>query len=41
MLFTSSADPGLFHNLGIAYDTFDTISKTMAVELQVDWTIRF
>jgi hypothetical protein len=41
MLFTSGADAGLYHNLGIAYDTFDTISKTLAVELQIDWTIRF
>jgi len=41
MLFTSGADPGIYHNLGIAYDTFDTLSKTFAVELQVDWTLRF
>lgn len=40
-LFTSSADPGLYQNTFIAYDTFDTVSKTVAFELEVAWTIRF
>lgn len=28
-------------NTFVAYDTFDTISKTVGVTLQVDWTIEF
>ncbi len=40
-LFTSAADPGNHQNTMIAYDTFDTISKTTAFELEVIWTIRF
>ena len=40
-LFTSAADPGLHQNTFVAYDTFDTLSKTVAFELEVDWTIRF
>lgn len=41
MLFTGAADPTVYNNTGIAYDTFDTISKTSAFELEIDWTIRF
>jgi hypothetical protein len=26
---------------GVAYDTFDTLSKTNAFDLEIDWTIRF
>jgi hypothetical protein len=41
-LFTSSAAPqGQPFNTLVAYDTFDTLSKTNAFELQVDWTSRF
>lgn len=40
-LFTSAADPNNHQNTMIAYDTFDTISKTTAFELEVIWTIRF
>jgi len=41
-LFTSAANPiGQPHNTLIAYDTFDSISKTNAVEIEVVWTIRF
>lgn len=40
-LFTSDADPQNFANLAIAYDTFDTISKTGALELEISWTLRF
>jgi hypothetical protein len=40
-LFTSAADPNNYKNLMVAYDTFDTISKTSAVELEVVWTIKF
>jgi len=41
MLFTNAADPENYLNNGIAYDTFDTLSKTVAFELQVEWTLRF
>jgi hypothetical protein len=41
MMFTSAADPENFQNTGIAYDTFDTLSKTTAIELEVVWTLRF
>lgn len=41
MLFTSAADPENHQNTGVAYDTFDTISKTSAINLEVKWTIRF
>jgi hypothetical protein len=41
MLFTNAADPGYYLGTGKAYDTFDTLSKTAAFELQVEWTIRF
>jgi hypothetical protein len=42
MLFTSAANPiGNPFNTGIAYDTFDTISKTGAFELEAEWTVRF
>jgi hypothetical protein len=40
-LFVGSADPAVYNNTAIAYDTFDTISKTVAFELEVAWTIRF
>jgi len=40
-LFTADADPGVGDNTLIAYDTFDTISKTTSVEIEVVWTIRF
>jgi len=40
-LFTSAADPNNHQNTMVAYDTFDTISKTSAFELEVIWTIRF
>ena len=41
MLFTGAADPLIYNNTGVAYDTFDSISMTNAFELQVDWTGRF
>jgi hypothetical protein len=40
-LLTSAADAGSFANTLVAYDTFDTLSKTDAFELEVDWTVRF
>lgn len=41
MLFTNAATPSSSSNTGIAYDTFDTLSKTNAFDLQVSWTVRF
>jgi hypothetical protein len=46
MLFTSLANPSiaplpLSGNNGVAYDTFDTLSKTNAFDLEVAWTVRF
>lgn len=40
-LFTSAADPNVYRNNPIAYDTFDTICKTNAVEIETIWTLRF
>jgi hypothetical protein len=40
-LFTSASDPENYQNLMMAYDTFDTLSKTSAFDLEVIWTIRF
>ena len=41
-LFTSSAVPiGIPAGTPVAYDTFDTISKTGAFEIEVEWTVRF
>lgn len=43
-LFLHSTNPAyinVFNNTVIAYDTFDTISKTTAFSLEVQWTIRF
>lgn len=40
-LFTAAASVNVYNNLLVAYDTFDTLSKTNAFELEVDWTVRF
>jgi hypothetical protein len=40
-LFTNAADPAQPDNTLVAYDTYDTISKTAAFTLEVDWTVRF
>jgi hypothetical protein len=40
-LFTNAANPNIYNNGPVAYDTFDTISKTSAFNLEVDWTVRF
>jgi hypothetical protein len=40
-LFTGSAAPGVYNNNAIAYDTFDTVSKTSAFSLEIDWSVRF
>lgn len=41
MLFTSAANPVLYNNTGIAYDTFDPLHKTPGVELEAIWELRF
>lgn len=41
MLFTGVANVNVYNNTGVAYDTFDTLSKTSAFELEINWTIRF
>lgn len=41
MLFTGGSNKNVYNNTGIAYDTFDTISKTAAIEFEANWTIRF
>ena len=41
MLFTSAANPNVYNNTGVAYDTFDTISKTNAIAIETEWEIRF
>jgi hypothetical protein len=41
MLFTSAADPEFYLNTGIAYDVFDSLSKTSAVSLEVEWSLDF
>jgi hypothetical protein len=40
-LFTNAANPELHDNIAVAYDTFDSVSKTSAFSLEVQWTIRF
>lgn len=40
-LFTSAADPNNYLNTLVAYDVFDTLSKTTSFEIEVEWTIRF
>ncbi len=40
-LFTEAANPLVYNNTAVAFDTFDTLSKTNAFELQIDWSIRF
>jgi hypothetical protein len=40
-LFLDEANPAFFGNNCVAYDTFDTLSKTTSFELEVSWTLRF
>jgi len=37
MIFTSEAAPSFYLNVGVAYDTFDTLSKTSAIAIEVEW----
>lgn len=40
-LFSGGANPNVFNNTLVAYDTFDTVSKTAAFDAEIEWTIRF
>jgi hypothetical protein len=40
-LFTASANPIFYLNTLVAYDTFDTLSKTSAISIEVEWTFNF
>lgn len=41
-LFTSAANPvGTPDNTFVAYDTFDTLSKTLAFDLEIVWQVSF
>lgn len=39
-LFLSSASTNVYNNSPVAYDTFDTISKTANYSFDVSWTVR-
>jgi hypothetical protein len=39
-LLNAGADPENFLNTLVAFDTFDSLSKTVAFDLEVEWTIR-
>lgn len=41
MLFTEAASINVFNGIGVAYNTFPSISKTNAFTLLVDWTVIF
>jgi hypothetical protein len=40
-LFTAASNYNVYNSNSVAYDTFDTISKTNAFTLEVSWTVRF
>jgi hypothetical protein len=40
MLYTSAAATNVYNNTGVAYDVFDTLSKTDAFELEIAWTLQ-
>ncbi len=40
-LFTSNANPRVPNSTMVAYDTFETLAKTDAFELEIAWTIIF
>jgi hypothetical protein len=41
MLFTYAANPNVYNNTGVAYDTMPSIAKTNAFSLQIDWSVLF
>lgn len=40
-LYTAAASPVFYLNPLVAYDTFDTLSKTSAISVEVEWTFNF
>lgn len=40
-LFSSAALPTLYNNTALAYDTFETLTKTPDIAIEIKWTIRF
>jgi hypothetical protein len=40
-LFTSAANPNFYLPTLVAYDTFDTLSKTTSIAIEVSWTLSF
>jgi hypothetical protein len=40
-LFLNGSDPNVYNNTLIAYDTFETITKTENFSIDVTWTVRF
>ena len=40
-MFHAGADPGVWNNTAIAYDTFESLAITSAVELETVWTLSF
>jgi len=40
-LFTNAANPNVYNNTLLAYDTFATLSKTEKVAIEISWTLRF
>ena len=40
-LFNAAANPNIYNNAPCAYDTYDSLSKTSAFDLEVQWTLRF
>ena len=41
ILCTSAASPAFYLSTGVAYDTFDTLSKSTAINVEVEWTFNF
>ena len=40
-LYHAGAAPGVWNNTAVAYDTFESLAKTTAVELEIVWTLSF
>lgn len=41
MLYTGAASQNVYNSTGVAYDVFDTLSKTTSFELEISWTLQF
>ncbi len=40
-LYHAGSGPGAYNNTAVAYDTFESLAKTTAVELEIVWTLSF